>query len=132
MVPGFGNGWSSETAYGGMSASGSNQAGGPSPPGAAQGPCRLVGVVEDELDQPLGLGECRIKQERREEPVEAGGLEVPVDHQHAPPVARDDPRHVGERQGAAGPPLYGIERDDRCRRPAVRSVLPFIPSWSRR
>ncbi len=76
--------------------------------GAGGGP----GVLGDQVDHAGGGAEGGGVEEGVEEPVQSGGLQVPVDGQHAFAVGREDPGGVGEGHGAPGAALVRVEGDD--------------------
>lgn len=76
--------------------------------GAGRGP----GVLGDQVDHTGGGAEGGRVEEGVEEPVESGGLQVPVDGQDPLAVGREDPGDVGERHGAPGAALVRVEGDD--------------------
>jgi hypothetical protein len=92
-------------------------------------------VVGDQLDDALGGGHLRRVEEGVKVAVQAGRVEVPVHDEHLQPVAREDPRDVGQSHGAPRAALERVEGDDlAC---AVRLVsherapgMSAGPRWS--
>ncbi|MDH6112331.1 hypothetical protein P3T34_004546 [Kitasatospora sp. MAP12-44] len=80
---------------------------------------RLLAVVVDQGHHPWGGVQFGRVQEGVEELGEPGGLQVPVHGEHPEPVGGQDPGGVGQRHGAAGAALVGIEGDD----PALAVLL---------
>src|SRR5262249_22790966 len=66
----------------------------------------------EEVDQPGRVAHLAIGEERREEAVQSGRFEIPVDGEDAQAVAGENPGDVGQRERTPDAALVRVEGDD--------------------